>query len=294
MTLRKTCGPALTILLTVTLAGAALAGQGPGNGPAAGGGTCADPTSCIPVGTGPYGPPSATPGGPASGNGPGSPAGPNAGPGAGCSQQGQGEALLAYLGALPTGSLTEAQAAWILMLREEEKLARDLYLALADRWPVAAFANVARAEQRHFDLMGAMIARYGLGDPAFGQLPGSFTSSVVQTLHDELLALGNESAVAALSAAARVEETDLADLSTIEATAPPADLLTVDQNLARGSRNHLRGFVAALAAQGATYEPTVLSAEQFAAIVGSETERGAVDAMGEPLPGSASCNPPSD
>ena len=37
------------------------------------------------------------------------------------------------------------EAAWILYLYEEEKLARDVYLSLADRWQLPIFSNIARA-----------------------------------------------------------------------------------------------------------------------------------------------------
>ena len=175
-----------------------------------------------------------------------------------------------------------------------KKLARDLYLQFASKGSAPSFAKVGQAEQLHFDLVGILISRYELEDPAFGRLPGSFSNPVLQGLYDELLAMGAISEADALAAAAFVEETDLADVTTLEEISDDADLMTVEQNLARGSRNHLRGFVAALATRGVTYEPQVLNAEEYAAIVSSEVERGAVDEDGDPLPGTGACNAPSN
>lgn len=296
MTQRRT--RALALPLSLAIATATFAGQGPGNGPgpAPGNGSCSHPATCVPVGDGPFGPPTGaagpgngTPSGPGSSN-PGA-GGPGPGLGSGGDGQVPGQPLLADLTSLPAGDLTEAQAARIAFVREEEKLARDLYRQFAATWRIQAFSKVAEAEQRHFDLMGWLISRYSLDDPAFGQVPGRFTNSSLQALYDELLAIGQESATSAWTVGGIVEETDLVDVEGLEALAPADDLATVAENLARGSRNHLRGFVQALAAQGATDEPALFDAETYAAIVDAAIERGAVDADGEPIPGAGSCSP---
>ena len=51
--------------------------------------------------------------------------------------------------------------------REEERMARDLYQLFADTYDQArAFANVTKAEQRHFDAVGRLLTAYGVADPA--------------------------------------------------------------------------------------------------------------------------------
>ena len=47
-------------------------------------------------------------------------------------------------------------------MREEEKLARDVYVALGDRWGLRVFENIARAEQRHMDAVVAQLDREGV------------------------------------------------------------------------------------------------------------------------------------
>ena len=45
------------------------------------------------------------------------------------------------------------------------------------------------------------------------------------------------------------------------------DVIRVYSNLLRGSKNHLRAFTYALARQGETYIPTVISEEQYQEIL---------------------------
>ena len=47
--------------------------------------------------------------------------------------------------------LTEAEENHILYMREEEKLARDVYLTLYELWGAEIFANISESEQQHMD-----------------------------------------------------------------------------------------------------------------------------------------------
>mgnify|MGYP003589105545 CR=1 FL=1 len=57
--------------------------------------------------------------------------------------------LEAALAEIPKASLSDAEKKGLLLMREEEKLARDLYLALYDKWGTRAFSNIAQSEQHH-------------------------------------------------------------------------------------------------------------------------------------------------
>ena len=74
----------------------------------------------------------------------------------------------------------------LLWMREEEKMARDVYLALYDIWQDRIFNNIARSEQRHFDAIGMKIAYFNLTDPALPGI-GLFANAELQLLHDSLL-----------------------------------------------------------------------------------------------------------
>lgn len=190
-----------------------------------------------------------------------------------------------YLASLPKEELSSAEAAEIAFLREEEKLARDVYRALFAAHGDRAFANIAAAEQRHMDLVKLLLDRYSLADPAATTAPGEFRDSRLAALYTDLVAKGKVSLAEALKVGATIEDLDLADVSKALAAADNRDVDAVMQNLAKGSRNHLRAFAGRLAALGAPYVAQYLPADDVARILAAPRERGAVDETGKLLPG---------
>jgi hypothetical protein len=136
-------------------------------------------------------------------------------------------------------SATEKES--LLYMREEEKLARDVYNAFYDRYGLRVFSNIAASEQAHMDAVLTLLNRYGLADPA-AAAPGVFNNDDLQALYDDLIDQGNASLTAALQAAVLIEETDIADLQDGLALTSHADLRAVYNNLLRASQNHLRAF----------------------------------------------------
>jgi hypothetical protein len=175
--------------------------------------------------------------------------------------------------AYPVGTLTEEEEADILFIREEEKLAHDVYAVLYERWLLPVFANIGGAEQTHMDSVGVLIERYGLEDPVQDEA-GVFTNPEIQELYDTFVIEGAVSEVAALRVGAQIEEIDLVDIQEASNRTDKQDILLVYDNLMRGSRNHLRAFVQNLEVRGETYEPVALSQEEFEAIVETPAERG--------------------
>ncbi|MBN1810294.1 MAG: DUF2202 domain-containing protein, partial [Anaerolineae bacterium] len=162
----------------------------------------------------------------------------------------------------------------ILFMREEEKLARDVYLTLYDRWGMQVFSNIAGSESTHMDAVKTLIDRYELDDPVEGKEIGEFANQELQALYDQLVEQGSRSLVEALQVGAAIEEIDILDLDEYIAQTDKPDIQLVYGNLLRGSRNHLRAFVSGLERQGVTYAPSYLSPEQFEEIVSSGVERG--------------------
>ncbi len=175
--------------------------------------------------------------------------------------------------------LTDAETETLLFVREEEKLARDVYLTLYERWGEPVFQNIAlRSEQTHMDRVKAVLDAAGLADPVVSDEVGVFSNAQIANLYTTLVARGNQSLVEALQVGGFIEEFDIQDLQAAISEATQGSnqvaLLQVYNNLMQGSRNHLRAFVTTLANQGVTYTAQVLTQAQVDAIVNSAWERG--------------------
>lgn len=143
--------------------------------------------------------------------------------------------------ATAAGQLTAAERTAVLRMREEEKLARDLYLTLAETSGDRRFARIARSEQQHFDLVGGLVARYELEDPA-SATPGEFKDAELQALYDRLERAGRASAAAAIAQGVIVEQTDIADIDDALPAIDAADVRQVLTVLRAGSERHLTAF----------------------------------------------------
>jgi len=171
--------------------------------------------------------------------------------------------------------LTELEAAGLIFMREEEKLARDVYLTLYDQWQINIFQNIASSEQTHTDAIKTLLDQYGLDDPVVNDEIGVFANPDLQALYDQLIASGSQSLDDALKVGAAIEEIDILDLEKYIAQTDNADIQMVYDNLLKGSRNHLRAFVSNMQNQtGTTYQPQYLSQEAYQAIIGSDIESG--------------------
>ncbi len=173
-----------------------------------------------------------------------------------------------------SGDLSAEEAAALTYMREEEKLAHDVYVTLYTQWGQPVFQNISQSEQAHTDSVKTLLDRYGLSDPASSTV-GVFTDPDLQTLYTDLIARGSQSLSEALKVGAAIEEIDILDLQKRLAQTDNADIQQVFNNLLNGSYNHLRAFVSTLNTQtGETYQPQYLSAEAYQAIINASTGRG--------------------
>ena len=176
--------------------------------------------------------------------------------------------------------LSTAEAATLTFMREEEKLARDIYINMDEAWGLPPFRNIAASEQKHMDAIKAKLDKYQLPDPALPEI-GAFKNVELQELYEELLARGGDSYLEGLQVGGLIEEVDIEDLDTAIAATNHADLAQVYESLMCGSRNHLRSFAAAIEAQGMVYEAQYLDQAEVDAIIDSPMERnGACGAGG--------------
>lgn len=167
-------------------------------------------------------------------------------------------------------SLTAEEIAALRYMREEEKLAHDVYAALFALWGLTVFDNIAASESEHTAAILALLEKYGLEDPAAGKAPGEFEDPNLQALYDQLMASGRTDEIAALKVGALIEETDIRDINAKKAVTDNPDILRTYDNLLCGSTNHLRAFNEQLLARGVTYVPQVITQEEWDAIASAE------------------------
>lgn len=169
--------------------------------------------------------------------------------------------------------LSENEIEGILLMREEEKLARDIYLALGDKWDLKTFFNIAKSEQKHMDEMGSLVTKYDLEDPVKDDTRGVFTSPEMKKLYDELLAEGQKSRLDALKVGTMIEDLDIADLEKLLKETDNDDIKIVYLNLVKGSRNHLRTFHRQVEKSGGSYRAQYITEDMYNKIVGSAKEQ---------------------
>lgn len=143
-----------------------------------------------------------------------------------------------------TAVLTETEIQNLMHMREEEKVARDVYLAFFEKYQMQIFSNIAKSEQRHMDAVLGLIEGYGLADPAEGKDIGEFTPDF-QSLYDDLIAEGT-SLIKALEVGVKIEEMDIADLTECLSETETANIIQVYSNLLAASQNHLKAFISKL------------------------------------------------
>lgn len=159
-----------------------------------------------------------------------------------------------------TITLTSQEKKDLIFMREEEKLARDVYLTLYEKWGTPVFASIATSEQQHMDAILNLLNTYKLADPAAGKLVGEFVNIELQGLYDALIARGEKSALDALMVGGIIEETDVEDLLAAMETSRLSKIDSVYQNLLSGSYNHLRAFAKNIVAMtGQPYAAQVVS-----------------------------------
>ena len=172
-----------------------------------------------------------------------------------------------------TNVLSLEEIAALKFMREEEKLAHDVYVALFALWPTAnVFYEISLSETTHTEAILALLIKYGLDDPAAGKAPGVFEDHELQNLYDTLMGMGRVSLIDALKVGALIEETDIKDINEKKAVTDNTDILVVYDSLLCGSRNHLRAFNAQLVSQGVTYVPTVITQAEWDAIANAPME----------------------
>jgi hypothetical protein len=192
-----------------------------------------------------------------------------------------------------TTELDFNEATHLAFMREEEKLARDVYTKLGMLYPDSiVFGNIDDSEQRHTDAVKGVMEQHGLEDPNTNDNLGVFTGDVYGEYFTEkynyLIDKASASELDALYIGAFIEELDMMDIGRcpqeivqqdngvdnddqcgLVYTDEP-DIINLYKSLLNGSESHLRGYVRAIEAivGKGTYTAQVLSQEEVDAILG--------------------------
>jgi len=175
---------------------------------------------------------------------------------------------------MPKEELSKNEIETINHMREEEKLAYDVYTAFNQKWDMRIFSNIRKAEKRHLNTMGDIIEKYELEDPVKDLPPGKFNDPEMQKVYDSFIERGMKSKQEALLVGAEIEDLDINDIRVNFSKLDNLDLKTVLSNLERGSENHLRAFNRNLKNYDMVYEPKHISKEDFDKIISSGNKRG--------------------
>jgi hypothetical protein len=175
---------------------------------------------------------------------------------------------------IPIGNLDVKEREGLILMREEEKLAHDVYVVLYQKTSLKPFGNIQRSESRHMLAVKYMLDRYKIPDPVKSNTVGSFQSQKLLQLYNQLVQQGSRSKAEAIKVGLLIEELDIADLRKLLKETDNKDIQLVYQNLLRGSRNHLRAFSRLQSKYNVSYTPQYLSQTDFNQIAQSPQEKG--------------------
>lgn len=174
----------------------------------------------------------------------------------------------------PIEPLSDNEVSSLIFMREEEKLAHDVYTTLYNVWGVNIFNNIAASEQTHTNSVLTLLNKYELTDPVGTNAVGVFSDSTLQSLYTQLVSQGSSSLMEGFMVGATIEDLDIYDLNNWALEIDNQDISFVYDNLNKGSRNHLRSFYSQIISSGGTYSAQFISQADFDLIVNSPNETG--------------------
>ena len=182
--------------------------------------------------------------------------------------------ITTQINSLPNEPLSVDEIQSLKIMREEEKLAHDVYITLYNKWNVNVFSNISSSEQTHTNAVLTLLKKYNITDPVGSNALGLFTDTTLQNLYSALVAEGNKSALDAFKVGATIEDLDIFDLNNWDNKVDNQDIKFVYSNLNKGSRNHIRSFYSQVLSSGGTYSAQYISQTELEAIINSPRETG--------------------
>ena len=162
-------------------------------------------------------------------------------------------------------SLSSPEITGILLMREEEKMAKDIYTFFFNKFDYRIFNNISKSETVHAEAMLRLITYFKLSDPST-TTAGTYSNPELQELYNKFVSEAT-TVEDALRTGAFIEEYDIADLKKLISETGNSYIIRVYSNLKRGSENHLRAFTRMLKLKGIVYEPQILDKEEYLSII---------------------------
>ncbi|MEQ1734630.1 MAG: DUF2202 domain-containing protein [Bacteroidia bacterium] len=161
----------------------------------------------------------------------------------------------------------------LTFLREEEKLAHDVYVYAFKKHNQSIFNNISSSEQNHMEQVLTLLNKYDIPDPVANEAEGVFKDAKLQQLYNQLTAKSDSSLVKALEVGAIIEDLDINDIKGFYAHTSNSKIIDVYDALSCGSRNHLRSFTSQLSANNSTYKPQFITLTEYNSIISSSNEK---------------------
>ena len=171
-------------------------------------------------------------------------------------------------------TLTPNEIQWLIYIREEEKMARDLYIGMYNSWGLSIFKSISEEEQEHINAMLELFKMYSIVDPLAGDVPRNYTNQHIANLHTSLLTQGMQSNKDGLKACALQEEISMQDLDLAMKSTQQQAINKVYSELQRDSINHLRSFIHSLEIFGERYMAVKIPQQTVDAIILDKMDRG--------------------
>ena len=190
-------------------------------------------------------------------------------------------------------SLDVNEQTHLVFMREEEKLARDVYLKLGIMYPDSViFGKIDDSEQQHTTAVKNMIEKYGVDDPNTNDNIGAFTGEdygwYFTEKFNQLVEKASSSELDAFYVGAFIEELDMLDINQCPKVIVEADngindavecgnvytdnpdVKQLYSSLLDGSDSHLAGYVKNIEKHigEGNYQAQVLPQEQVDELLG--------------------------
>lgn len=171
-----------------------------------------------------------------------------------------------------TADLTTDEIEFIYAVREDEKIARDLYFSFFRNFGLKTFENIGKAEDNHIKATEKLFDYYEIDYPALSA-NGKFEDASRQKLFDSLLLKGTPE-LEAFKVMALLEESNIVEYGEVLKSIVNPNIKLVIENLAKASANHFKAAIRQITALGGTYAPALMTQEQYRALIAIGFEKG--------------------